>query len=194
MTWDEVDPANQAMVAQRDVALRDRLDLLGRPVRRALDLGCGRGEVLPALGLAGVGVDLSVLRLRMAPGPVAQADAIHLPFPTATFDLILIVNVLSSIPTDAGRRGAVEELRRVLTADGVVLWYDQRWPNPGNRSTRPVTRQHLRQLLPDAELDLESITVAPALARALPRQYDRLHGIRPLRSHLVGTIRPGALG
>jgi SAM-dependent methyltransferase len=189
--WDQADPANQAMVAQRDDALRSHLERLGRPVRRALDLGCGRGQALRTFGLAGVGVDVSVLRLRLAPGPVAQADAARLPFPAAAFDVVLAVNVLSSIPAEAHRREVVAELCRVLTGDGVVLWYDQRWPNPGNRGTRPVTRQHLRQLLPSAAFDLEPITVAPAVARALPRRYDRLHGLRPLRSHLVGTIRPG---
>jgi hypothetical protein len=71
-----------------------------------------------------------------------------------------------------------------------VLWYDQRWPNPGNRSTRSVSRRALSDLFPGAAFDVEPITVVPALARAFPRKYDLLHRIGPLRSHLIGTIRP----
>jgi SAM-dependent methyltransferase len=189
VSWEEADPANRAMVDQRDARLRELVDELG-PVHRALDLGCGRGEVLPALGLPGVGVDLSVLRLRLAPGPVAQADATRLPFPDDRFDVLLDINVLSSIPGDLQRDAVAGEIRRVLAPGGSVLWYDQKWPNPGNRSTRPVTVGHLRALFPGADLALEPITVVPALARALPRQYDRLHATRLLRSHLIGRIRP----
>ena len=189
MTWNEADPANQAMVEQRDARLRELVAELA-PVGRVLDLGCGRGEVPDAIGLPAVGVDLSVLRLRLAPGPVAQADAARLPFPDDRFDALLALNVLSSIPGDLQRDAVAGEIRRVLAPGGSVLWYDQKWPNPGNRSTRPVTIGHLRALFPGADLALEPITVLPALARALPRQYDRLHATRLLRSHLIGTIRP----
>ena len=189
MSWTETDPANRAMVEQRDARLRILLEELGRPVRRALDLGCGRGQVLADLELAGVGIDPSVVRLRLATSPVAQAEGARLPFPDASFDVVLTLNVLSSIPGDLERQAVAAEVRRVLTPDGVVLWYDQRWPNPANRDTRPVTGQHLRVLFPGAELQVEPITVVPALARALPRQYDRLHKVPVLRSHLIGRIR-----
>ncbi len=190
MTWDPDDPANRAMDAQRDELLRAHVDRLGRPVRRALDLGCGRGEALHTLELPGVGVDVSIIRLRLAQGPVAQADAGRLPFPDGAFDVVLVLNVLSSIPDPGHRRSVAAEFRRVLSPDGAVLWYDQRWPNPGNRATRPVGRRELHQLLPGAELDLAPITLAPVLARTFPRMYHRLHRIPVLRSHLLGTIRP----
>lgn len=189
--WDATDPGNQRMDDQRDDRLRSLVGQFGRPVRRALDLGCGRGTMLDALGLAGVGIDLGILRLRLAPGPVAQADAARLPFPDGTFDLVVASNVVSSIPAEPARRAVAAELGRVLEDDGVVLWYDQRWPNPTNRATRPVTRRDLAGLFPGAAIDLEPITVLPALARALPRRYDLLHRLGPLRSHLIGLIRPG---
>ncbi|MET0159221.1 MAG: class I SAM-dependent methyltransferase [Acidimicrobiales bacterium] len=184
------DPADQAMHEQRDERARQLLDHLGRPVRRALDLGCGRGETLSALALRGVGIDLGILRLRLAPGPVAQADGARLPFPAASFDVVLAMEVFSSIPAEAHRRVMAAEIVRTLTPDGVVLWYDQRWPSPANRATRPVSRHDLAGLFPGADRELETITLAPALARALPRQYQRLHHLGPLRSHLIGLIRP----
>ena len=188
MSWDPADPANRAMDAQRD-EIAGRL-LEGRSVRWALDLGCGRGEALETLGLPGVGVDLSIVRLHLAPGPVVQADGARLPFPDDTFDLVVARNVLSSIPDDDQRRAVASEVVRVLEAGGEVLWYDQRWPNPGNGSTRPVTRRDLLQLFPGAELRLEPVTLVPALGRAFPRSYHRLHRLRALRSHLIGLIRP----
>ena len=184
------DPADQAMHEQRDERARQLLDHLGRSVRRALDVGCGRGEALTALALRGVGVDLGILRLRLAPGPVAQADSARLPFPSASFDLVVAMELFSSVPAEAHRRVMAAEIVRTLTPDGAVLWYDQRWPSPANRATRPVSRHDLAGLFPGAHSELEAITVAPALARALPRQYQRLHHLSPLRSHLIGLIRP----
>jgi len=189
-TWDATDPGNQRMDDQRDDRARAHVEQLGRPVRRALDLGCGRGALLGTLGLPGVGIDVGILRLRLAPGPVAQADAARLPFPDGAFDLVVVSNVMSSIPGEPHRRATAAEIVRVLGDSGVVLWYDQRWPNPANRSTRPVTRRDLASLFPGARIDLESITVLPALARALPRRYDLLHRFGPLRSHLIGMIHP----
>lgn len=190
--WDTTDPGNQRMDDQRDARLRSLGAGLGRPVRQALDVGCGRGALLGDLGLNGVGIDLGILRLRLAPGPVAQADAARLPFPDGSFDLVVVSNVLSSIPAAAARQAMAGEVLRVLTDDGIVLWYDQRRPNPANRSTRPVTRRDLARLFPGAEIELESITVLPALARAFPRSYGRLHRVGPLRSHLIGVIRPAS--
>jgi len=178
------------MEAQRDERLHGLLGDLGRPVRRALDLGCGRGEALGTLDLSGVGVDRSIVRLQLAPGRVVCADAMRLPFPAASFDLVLLLNVVSSIPVDDDRRLVAEEVARVLTPDGVVLWYDQRWPNPGNRETKPVGQRELAALFPGGAVAVEPVTVVPALARAFPRSYERLHRLPVLRSHLIGAVRP----
>jgi len=195
-TWDTTDPGNQRMDEQRNERARALVAGLGRPVRRALDVGCGRGTMLSTLGVPGVGIDVGLARLRLAPGSVAQADATGLPFPDRSFDLVVASNVFSSIPVEADRARAAAEIQRVLAEDGIVLWYDQRWPNPGNRSTRPVTRRDLARLFPGARADLETITSLPVLARAFPRRYDQLHRVGPLRSHLIGLLHPasGRLG
>lgn len=183
VSWEEADPANRAMDEQRDAALRPLATGLGR----AIDVGCGRGRLLATLGLEGVGVDLSILRLRLATQPVVQGDAGRLPFADDAADAVLLVNVLSSIPE--GRAAVAAEVRRVLRPGGTVLWYDQRWPNPTNRATRAVARRELDTLFPGATVDVAPITVAAPLARVFPRSYVRLHRLRFLRSHLVGTIR-----
>jgi SAM-dependent methyltransferase len=177
--WSERRAADRALEAERDEALRAAL--AGLPAaRRVLDLGCGRGGVLPALGLEGVGIDVDRDRLRQAPGPVVQADATRLPVDAASVDLVVACNVVSSIPGDGDREAMAREVRRVLRPGGAVLWYDQRWPNPANRATRAVTRRDLARLFPGARLDLRPITPIPALARRRLRV--------PVHTHLVGVL------
>jgi SAM-dependent methyltransferase len=183
--WDPDDPGNRAIEAERDGVARARLE--GSPRDRVLDLGCGRGEVLGRLGLRGVGIDL---RPREAALPVARGDAARLPVAADSIDLVVAFNVLSSIPADQERGAVAAEIDRVLRPGGRVLWYDQRWPNPANRATRPVTRAHLRRLFPGATLDLAPATLVPAVARRFPARYEALARLRPLRTHLIGTITP----
>jgi len=97
-------------------ALVDRVDL---PTKvRLLDAGCGTGR---ALGTA-TGVDPS-------PGAVAFCherglDDVHraglesLPFSPDQFDLVLASDVLEHVPDDVG---ALSELRRVVSAGGILL-------------------------------------------------------------------------
>jgi SAM-dependent methyltransferase len=177
--WDPGRPADRAMQAERDQALRDLVVSLDRP-GRVLDLGCGRGEVLPALGIDGVGIDLDHERLRSAPVPVARASATRLPLAGGSVDLVVASNVISSIAGEEDRRAVAREVGRVLRPGGAVLWYDQRWPNPANRATRAVTRRDLRRLFPGAVIDLRPMTAVPALARRSIRL--------PLHTHLVGLI------
>ena len=183
------DPGTERMHGQRDERARQLVARSGQPVRPALDLGCGRGDTLGALGLQGVGIDLGMLRLRLAPVPVAQADGARLPFPDGVFDLIVAMEVFSAVPAEGHRRVMAAEAVRVLAPDGVVLWYDRR-AGSGSRSTRAVSRRDLGQLFPGATMDVEPITVIPGLAQAFPRKYDLLHRLSPLRSHLIGIIRP----
>ena len=83
-----------------------------------LELGSGTGAGTRLLsGLVGsfVATDLSVEMLRHAPGELAprvHADASMLPFATASFDAVAMINMLL-FP---------EEVDRVLRPDGVVLW------------------------------------------------------------------------
>jgi len=82
-----------------------------------LDVGCGPGFLLTAIGEEGCGVDLSVYALERAakrdPGPMwvaANADR-FLPFPDATFDLLFSVTGPCNAP----------EFRRVLKPEGHLI-------------------------------------------------------------------------
>jgi SAM-dependent methyltransferase len=106
------------------------------PGMRVLDVGCGRGEIVrhcTMLGVQAHGVDYAPAALRMArdAGNVCQADAKSLPFPCASFDRVLMFDVVEHLyPWELER--ALAEARRVLRPDGRLIvhtapnvWYDR---------------------------------------------------------------------
>jgi SAM-dependent methyltransferase len=92
---------------------------------RVLDVGCGPGSYLAALGatargLRTTGVDLSpgMATEAAAHAPVLVADAAQLPFPDDGFERVLAPHMLYHCPDTSA---AVVELRRVLRPRGVLI-------------------------------------------------------------------------
>lgn len=90
------------------------------PPRRVLDVGCGEGRLARLLterGYTVTGVDGSPTIVASAEGfaEVLVADAAALPFPDASFPLVLAFMSLHDMDD---LDGAVAEAARVLTADG----------------------------------------------------------------------------
>lgn len=93
---------------------------------RILEVGAGTGRISVPLmerGADVVGCDLSSEMLHRFqekyPSPrLVQADASHLPFPSARFDAALTVHVLHLIPA---WREVLREIQRVLVPGGVYL-------------------------------------------------------------------------
>jgi SAM-dependent methyltransferase len=96
---------------------------------RVLDAGCGNGmwirEVSERFGVRSVvGLDLSLgmlhdTRRMLGPGaPLVAGDIQRLPFPDASFDVILCFWMLYHVPD---HQEALEECRRVLRPGGHVL-------------------------------------------------------------------------
>ena len=103
-------------------------EIRSTPARRALDLGCGTGNVtahLVALGLEVVAADVSPeflaeVRRRFAGEPVEtlELDGIDLaPLPDASLDLVAAYSVLHHVPDYLGM---VREAVRVLRPGGVL--------------------------------------------------------------------------
>jgi len=117
------------------------------PGMQVLDIGCGRGEILrhtAQLGADAYGIDYAAVAVSMsrqviepldgvAPGKTAvfQADAKTLPFPTASFDRVLMFDVVEHLhPWELD--AALAEVRRVMRPDGRFIihtapniWYDR---------------------------------------------------------------------
>ncbi|MCI4368306.1 MAG: ubiquinone/menaquinone biosynthesis methyltransferase [Thermoplasmata archaeon] len=105
-----------------------------RPTRRILDIGCGTGDLtrqaarrFPSARV--VGADFTPAMLQRAteltgdghrPGQVdfAGASALHLPFRSASFDVVMSAFVARNLPS---LPLAFRELRRVLTPGGTLL-------------------------------------------------------------------------
>jgi SAM-dependent methyltransferase len=101
------------------------LELLPPPVGRTLDLGCGEGRLardLKALGYSVVGIDASPTMIAAAQEldrdmELHVADAAALPYPDASFDLVVAFMSLQDVDD---YRGAIAEAARVLDAGGRV--------------------------------------------------------------------------
>lgn len=118
-----------------------------KPGMVVLDVGCGRGEILrhaAQLGADAYGIDYAPVAVNLsrhvidpldgvAPGRTAVylADAKQLPFPTASFDRVLMFDVVEHLhPWELDE--ALAEIRRVLKPDGRFIvhtapniWYDR---------------------------------------------------------------------
>lgn len=199
---------NLYRVQRRERAL---LDLLAREgfadlsEATVLDVGCGTGDDLRQLMRYGarsermVGVDVLTDRLAKARdlSPHLRFELIDgtgLPFPDATFDLVLQSTVFSSILDAGTRQRLAAEMRRVVKPHGLIVWYDMRVTDPRNRDLVPMTRDGIRALFPDCDVRLAATTLIPALARRLaPFSWTlcrALEAIPALRGHYMGAIRP----
>lgn len=129
------------------------------PGERALDVCCGTGDVTFALAAAGAeatGFDFSEPMLAVArrragadfkrwgsPPQFQQGDALNLPFPDASFDVVTISYGLRNL-ADFDR--GVRELTRVLRPAGRLLVLD--FGKPANAAWRWGYYQYLRWLVP----------------------------------------------
>src|SRR5438128_579479 len=127
---------NRAYLRARDQELarlvRD-LDLLPVGGRRAIEIGCGTGSVLRKLVDLGadpgclVGVDILEERVRTARhlAPSIRFESTwpdELQFPDASFDVALTFTLFSSILSGRLAARLAQEIRRVLTPGGTILY------------------------------------------------------------------------
>jgi SAM-dependent methyltransferase len=99
--------------------------LVWRGDEQVLDIGCGPGpyveslmQIAPNATYYGVDFSAGMLAEHGLPASVAQSDALRLPFPNATFDMVMANHMLYHVPDIPA---AIQEIRRVLKPDGVLL-------------------------------------------------------------------------
>ena len=156
-------------------------DLLGWGLRsfdlHGIELDAGRAEVAQA---AFPGADLRV------------GDAAAMAWADESFALVVASTVFTSILDEGVRRAVADQIVRVLRPGGALLWYDFRVDNPANPNVRGIGRRELRNLFPNLELHVRSVTLAPPLARAIvPFSWAlaaALEGLPFARSHLLGVL------
>ena len=190
---------------QRDIlASLKRAGVTGLADKRILEMGCGDGGVLAEFLTFGArpqnlfGVDILPDRLASARGllsgsPLANADGSHLPFPSASFDIVMQFTALSSILDADLRRAICRDMLRVLRPSGLILWYDF-WLNPTNPQTHGIRPAEIRELFPACSFSFRKITLAPPLARRLvPLSWPfglMLERLTIFNSHYLAVIRP----
>jgi len=207
--WSEANPGNCAIRRERIRVLGDLLGTAGfLPLtdRRILEVGCGSGKVLASLTRWGAvprnlfGVDLlpdrvEEARRTFAEIHFAQGNAERLELPDASFDLVMLFTVFSSILDEEMARNVAGEVRRVLKPGGAVVWYDFRYNNPRNASVRGMSRHAIRGYFPGYGFQLRTVTVLPPLVRRLGRSAGALYPALALPSllrthHLALLIKP----
>lgn len=116
----------RAIPAEASARVTQAILDLAPPDRPLLEAGVGTGRIAAPLLRGGaplIGVDLSGemmrrLRAKVEHAPLAQADVSRLPFPTASFGVVLTVHVLHLV---GPWRDALREFRRVLIPGGLYL-------------------------------------------------------------------------
>ena len=201
--WDPTHPANRLMHVERVGVLKAlvRSDGVDVATVRVLDVGCGSGGSMAdwlGLGVPShrvMGVDMLLGRMTVGTSDamrmMVNASGAFLPFRDATFGVVSLFTVLSSILEDALLRRVAAEVQRVLSPRGRIYCYDMRYPNPLNPDVRRLSLAHLKELFPRGRFETRTLTVVPQLVRRLRLSgpaYERCSSVRMLHSHRMTSI------
>lgn len=205
-------PVVQCMLHEREHAVRHLLTRQGWhhvAHRKVVDVGCGDGRNLNhlmSLGFAPqnlVGIDLLPERVAMARATLPPtvtlmaADATVAPVAPASQDLVVQFTVFSSLLQSASRQRLAAAMWSWLKPGGAVMSYDFVVASPRNRDVRKLTLAQLRALFPAGQVrEVQSLTLAPPLARALCGVHASLYGVANrlpwLRTHRMVWIEKPA--
>jgi ubiquinone/menaquinone biosynthesis C-methylase UbiE len=219
--WSAVNPGNIAIRAELAGAVSELAGRELSRARSILDVGCGTGWWLELLAAGGPesaslttrsrrarspaasprvldGLELlpsraDAARLRVPGARIAVGDARELPYSSASFDVVTLFTVLSSLGTAIDAEQALSEAWRVLRGGGALLVWEPRIRSPLNPTTRFISSALLAHRLPAGDVQIRLTTVAPPLARRLGRHterlYPRLASLTPLLTHRLTCVR-----
>jgi SAM-dependent methyltransferase len=119
---------------------------------RVLVVGVGTGRDYYYLGLENEVVALDLVPQDTVPEVVLADFADELPFPDASFDAIVVADVLEHVFDD---RAALLNCRRVLKDDGVFVLNVPYGDDIGDHHVRVYTRSTLHRLLRSVGFDVE---------------------------------------
>jgi SAM-dependent methyltransferase len=169
---------------------------------RVLDIGCGTGYLMGYLQrypLEGevVGIDISNYALQFCrqrgANILALASASQVPFPSATFDLIICIDTIQHLSPAGADLVAVEEFSRLLRPGGLL--YLRTNSARGHRPLEGVDPdQYRRYLLPELTTLVSRAGIQPIRAtylNAIPGFWAMLKEYAQGGRHKVRSIGPG---
>lgn len=170
---------------------------------RVLDVGCGTGGMLASLAERhAIGVDLSPIALayagRRGLTTLVRASACALPFPDASFDAILALDLLYHRQV-ADEKAAVQECRRVARPGGIIMIHASAYSwlfgthDRAVHGARRHTASRIRQLVSAAGLEITELSYRNALAlpfALLARGCGRLRRAERSGSAPASDLRP----
>ncbi len=200
----QTEAAERYIHLTRDHAWRALLDRHGQSelaTQRIIELGCATGSFLRSLlhygadpdKLEGIDIDDAAVHQARAALPelrVSVADGAGLPQSDGAFDLAFAFTFFTSVLDSEARRRCAGEALRVLRPGGMLLVYDF-WVNPLNSRVRPLRSGELRALFAPLPVEIERVTLAPPIVRALrgrPSLCAPLERLPFLRTHLLATV------
>lgn len=147
--------------------------------KKILDIGCGAGNHLQRFLTYGAHPS-NLAGIDLMPAYIAQARALNplidwrvgsahqLPYPAASFDLVTLFVVFSSILNQPLRQQIAREALRVLQPGGLILCYDFVYPNPHNPAVQAIPRREIQQLFhhEGAHFTFRRVTLAPPFPAA----------------------------
>ena len=204
--WHTVQERQRAMLM-----LFARLGFADLSALRLLEVGCGSGANLQELLRIGFtptnlsGAELLPERIAQAraglPATVAlfEGDATQLDLAPASFDIVFVSTVFSSLLDSAFQQRMADAMWRWAKPGGGVLWYDFTVNNPRNADVRGVPLGRVRSLFPHGRVQSQRITLAPPIARAVtrvhPALYTLFNTVPLLRTHVLAWVaKPGDAG
>jgi SAM-dependent methyltransferase len=171
---------------------------------RLIEVGCGSGANLLELLRIGfapqhlAGVELLPERYAAARSVLPQSLVLHagdatvLAVPDASYDIVFVSTVFSSLLDDAFQQRLAAAMWRWVRPGGGVLWYDFTVNNPRNPDVRGVPLRRVRELFPNGAVEARRITLAPPIARAFVRIHPGLYAVAntlpALRTHVLAWI------
>lgn len=206
-----LEPGNLLIIQERERRLAGLLRRHGwRSLEdlRAFEAGCGGGYNLRLLvqwgarpaNLVGMDLDPVTTAYSVSRSPeirVHTGSADRVPEPDRAFDMALAFTLFSSIHDEETAEAIASELFRVTKPGGLILIYDMRRDNPRNPAVHAVAIDDIRRWFPKCPLKVQSLTLAPPIARPIARWapwlYAPLAAIPPLRSHHLVVLRRPAL-
>lgn len=168
-----------------------------------LEIGCGEGGNL--LELVEIGFSAANLTGNELLPEKAAVSRANLPAAShfiagdalaiegqGRFDIVYQSTVFTSLLDADFQQRLAARMWELVAPGGGVLWYDFTFNNPCNPDVRGVSVRRIRELFPDAKIDVRQVTLAPPISRRVarihPLAYHALNAIPWLRTHVMCWI------